>query len=509
MRTPSGENFSIWLASAALREARPLFASVDADVCVVGAGIAGMTTAYMLALHGRSVVVIDDGAIGSGETHHTTAHLTNALDDRYYEIERLHGGRGARLAAKSHAAAIDTIEEIAGRENIECDFERVPGYLFVPPGESTDVLARELAAARRAGVDLEYVDHVPLHFHDFGPALRFAEQGQLHALKYLNGLATAVERLGGRIFGNTRATRIEGGERPAVETATGAQIRAAALVVATNTPVNDRVAMHTKQAAYRSYVVAARVPVRAIPHVLLWDTSDPYHYVRLQCANGDGSREFLIVGGEDHKTGQAVDFQARFAALEDWTRERFPMVEEFPLHWSGQIMEPADAMGYIGRNPGEDNVYIVTGDSGNGMTHGTLAGLLLTDLITGRENEWATLYDPSRKSLRAALTYARENLNVAAQYTDLVLPGDVASVEDIAPGDGAIVRRGLRQLAVYRDTLGALHEHSALCTHLGCVVSWNAAEQSWDCPCHGSRFDRLDGHVLNGPAITGLTPTGE
>jgi glycine/D-amino acid oxidase-like deaminating enzyme/nitrite reductase/ring-hydroxylating ferredoxin subunit len=509
IRTPSGENASVWLATADLLQPPPITRSEDADVCVIGAGIAGITTAYMLALEGRSVVVLDDGAIASGETHHTTAHLVNALDDRYFEIERLHGSQGAKLAARSHTAAIETIEEIVGRESIECDFERLDGYLFVPPGESAEILSRELAAAQRAGVAVEYVEHVPLDFYEFGPALRFPRQGQFHAVRYVNGLAAAVKRLGGHIYGDTHVTDVEGGSRPRVTTASGAQVRAGSVVVATNTPVNDRVTMHTKQAPYRTYVIAARVPAGSVRHVLLWDTPDPYHYVRLQAANGDRAHEYLIVGGEDHKTGQADDFEQRFAALEAWTRERFPMVVDVPLQWSGQVMEPADGMAFIGLNPGEKNVYIVTGDSGNGMTHGTIAGVLLNDLIAGRENTWSTLYDPSRKSIRAAVEYARENLNVAAQYADYATPGDVKSIEDIAPGDGAIVRRGFRQIAAYRDESGALHEHSAVCTHLGCIVAWNAAEKSWDCPCHGSRFDKVDGHVLNGPAIAGLKREGE
>jgi glycine/D-amino acid oxidase-like deaminating enzyme/nitrite reductase/ring-hydroxylating ferredoxin subunit len=509
MQTSAGENVSVWLAAAELLQPPPLTKREEADVCIVGAGIVGITTAYMLALDGRSVVVIDDGAIGSGETHHTTAHLTNALDDRYFELEKLHGARGAKLAAKSHTAAVDAIEEIVGRENIACDFERVDGFLFVPPGESTDILSRELAAAQRAGVDVEYVEHVPLEFYDFGPALHFARQGQFHAIKYLNGLASAARRLGTRIYGKTHAANIEGGAKPRVETASGVEIRANAVVVATNTPVNDRVTIHTKQAPYRTYVIAARVPSRSMPHVLLWDTPDPYHYVRLQAANGQGSHEFLIVGGEDHKTGQADNFDERFAALEEWTRARFPMVEDIPFHWSGQVMEPVDGLAFIGRNPGEQHVYIATGDSGNGMTHGTIAGLLLSDLIDGRNNDWATLYDPARKSLRAGLEYARENLNVAGQYADHVTPGDVKRVEDIPRGEGAVVRRGFRQIAAYRDESGALHEYSAVCTHLGCVVTWNATENSWDCPCHGSRFDKIDGRVLNGPAIAGLRPARE
>ena len=504
MKLPSGENLSVWLATADLLKPSPLIGSEETDVCVVGAGIAGITTAYMLALEGRSVVVIDDGAIASGETHHTTAHLVNALDDRYFELERLHGQRGAKLAARSHTVAIETIEEIVGRENIECEFERVSGYLFAPPGESTDILARELAAAQRAEVDVEHVEHLPLDFYDFGPALRFPNQAQFHPLKYVNGLAAALKRLGGRIYGDTHAISIEGGSRPHVETAAGQRITANKVVVATNTPVNDRVTMHTKQAPYRTYVIGARVPTGSIPRLLLWDTPDPYHYIRLQSANGNRSHEYLIVGGEDHKTGQADDFDSRFAALESWARERFPMISDVPLRWSGQIIEPVDGLAFIGRNPGDENVYIATGDSGNGMTHGTIAGILVTDLIAGRENTWATLYDPARKSLRAVSQFARENLNVAVQYADHVTPGDVKTADDIAPGSGAIVRRGFRQIAAYRDTIGNLHEHSATCTHLGCVVTWNATEESWDCPCHGSRFDKFDGHVLNGPAIKGL-----
>ena len=214
MKSPSGENVSVWLATAELIEPPPLARDEAADVCIIGAGIAGITTAYLLALEGRAVVVLDDGPVGGGETHHTTAHLVNALDDRYYRLERLHGERGAKLAAASHTAAIDAIEEIVGRENIDCDFKRVDGYLFVPPGESTDVLTRELSAAQRAGVQVEYVEHIPLDFYDFGPALRFPSQGQFHALKYVNGLATALKRVGGRIYGATHAGEIEGGANP-------------------------------------------------------------------------------------------------------------------------------------------------------------------------------------------------------------------------------------------------------------------------------------------------------
>jgi len=269
--------------------------------------------------------------------------------------------------------------------------------------------------------------------------------------------------------------------------------------------VNDWVTMHTKQAAYRTYVIAARVPTGKVPHGLYWDNLDPYHYVRVA---RDGRDEVLIVGGQDHKTGQADDQEERFDALLLWMLERFPMAGEVLYRWSGQIIEPNDYMAFIGRNPGDDNIYIATGDSGNGITHGTVAGMLISDLIVGRDNGWAALYEPSRISLRATPEFLRENLNVAAQYRDYVTPGELGEVEEIVPDSGAVLRRGAKKVAVYKDAKGTLHQRSAVCTHLYCVVDWNDTEKTWDCPCHGSRFDRY-GTVINGPAISDLAPVDD
>src|SRR5207253_2552018 len=240
-----------------------------------------------------------------------------------------------------------------------------------------------------------------------------------------------------------------------------------------------------KQAPYLTYVVAAPVPRGSVTKALYWDTADPYHYVRLQTLDalpGDaaylanGPSDLLIVGGEDHKTGQAEDHDERSRRLEAWARLRFPRMGQVAYRWSGQVMEPVDGLAFIGPNPGDEpNVYIATGDSGMGMTHGTIAGILLTDLILGRENPWSRLYDPSRKTLRAAGEFARENLNVAAQYADWLTGGDVGSTDDIPPGGGAVLRRGVSKIAVFRDEHGALHERSAVCPHLGCVVAWNDA----------------------------------
>jgi glycine/D-amino acid oxidase-like deaminating enzyme/nitrite reductase/ring-hydroxylating ferredoxin subunit len=513
MESNSGQTLSIWVATAEVPAHSLLNENTHADVCIVGAGIAGMTTAYLLAREGKSVVVLDDGRIGGGMTERTTAHLSNAIDDRYFEIERLHGEKGARLAAQSHTAAIDRIEAIIAEEAIDCEFERLDGYLFVPPGESKEVLERELKAAHRAGLtEVEQVERAPMAAFDTGSCLRFPRQAQFHPLKYLSGLSRAIERDGGRIFTGTHASTMEGGAQARVETSDGFVITADAIVIATNTPVNDIVTIHTKQAPYASYVIGARVPGGSVTRALYWDTPDPYHYVRVQSVSSEDGNHYdvLIVGGEDHKTGQEENGHERHARLEAWARERFPQIEGIEFRWSGQVMEPVDGVAFIGRNPGDPrNVYIATGDSGMGMTHGTIAGILITDLIMKRECSWAPLYDPSRITLRAPLEYVKENLNVAAQYVeDYLTGGDVDSAEEIAAGEGAIIRRGLTKVAAYRDEQGALHECSALCPHLGCVVSWNGVEKTWDCPCHGSRFDH-QGRVINGPANSGLASLEE
>lgn len=491
---------SPWM-SFAVPPTQPLESDVRCDVCVVGAGIAGLTTAYLLAKKGRSVVVLDDGPIGGGMTSRTTAHLMSAIDDRYHEIERLHGGEGARLAAQSHAAAIEAIEAICAHEAIECDLERLDGYLFLPPGGDPDELLREYEAALRAGVEeLHWADRAPFAGFETGRCLRFGKQGQLHPLKYLAGLASAIERLGGRIH-RGHVLEVKGGTPPTVRLADGPRVDCQAAVVATNVPISDTLAIHTKQAPYLTYVLAARVPPGSVEKALYWDTLDPYHYVRTAGEDDD----LLIVGGEDHKTGQADDAETRFARLDVWMRERFPMALEIVNRWSGQVMETVDGLAYIGRDPADENVYVATGDSGMGMTHGTIAGIIITDLIHGVAVPWADLYDAKRKPVKAAAAYAKENANVAWQYTDWIKPGEVPSVDDIVAGRGAVVRRGIHKIAVYRDEAGVAHEMSAKCTHLGCAVRWNPLERTWDCPCHGSRFDAL-GHVVSGPAVLDLAP---
>lgn len=508
MKGDEGETTSYWEATADAPQPGVLNENIETNVCIVGAGIAGLTTAYLLARAGGRVCVIDDGLIAGGETSRTTAHLANAIDDRYYDIARWHGADKARLAAESHTQAIETIERIAREENIECDFERLDGYLFAAPDQSPEdakkELDDELEAAHNAGLtDVEQIARAPIKDFDTGTALRFPRQGQFHILKYIAGLARAIERDGGRLVSYTHATKIEGGERAIVETDKGFTITAANVVVATNSPINDIVSIHTKQSPYRTYVIGARVPKDAVTKALYWDTGDPYFYARLQ---SEDAHDVLIVGGEDHKTGQADDADNRFTRIEEWTRERFPMMQAVEFRWSGQVMETTDGLAYIGRNPNDkENVFIATGDSGMGMTHGTIAGMLLSDLIAGRENAWTDLYNPARVTTQSPMEFVKENLNVAAQYADWVTGGEVSSADEIKAGEGAILRRGLKKIAVYRDEAGALHERSAVCTHLGCIVHFNSLEKTWDCPCHGSRFN-TDGAVINAPAIVSLTP---
>ncbi|AUX21892.1 oxidoreductase [Sorangium cellulosum] len=488
----------------------PLARDHTADVCVVGAGIAGLSTAYFLAKAGKSVVVLDNGSVGGGESGLTTAHITNALDRRWASLAKLHGVTALRAAARSHTSAIETVERIVREEEIDCDFERVHGYLFAAPGTLTTALREEIEAAHRAGLgSVHYVDRAPLLDFDTGPAVRFPDQAQFHIRRYLAGLSRAIERDGGNLYTLAHVIDVEERAVPdkvVVKTARGHAVVASEVVLATNSPFIPRISLHMKQAAYRTYVIGLRIPRGAVPPGLYWDTADPFHYVRLASLDGaDGPDEILLVGGEDHKTGQASDADRRHARLEAWARARFTQAGEVLHRWSGEVMETVDGLAYIGRIKEGSRILIATGDCGNGMTHGTIAGLVISDLVQGRESRMTSLYAPTRVNLRppAIAELVRENANVACQYASWLGKGDVEDAARIPPGSGAVVRRGLKKLAVYRDPQGQLHEMSAMCTHLGGIVSWNPAERSWDCRCHGARYEAT-GRVIRGPATADL-----
>jgi glycine/D-amino acid oxidase-like deaminating enzyme/nitrite reductase/ring-hydroxylating ferredoxin subunit len=534
----SGNNLSSWFSPAAPTIAfEKLSRDITTDILVIGGGIAGLTTAYCLAKAGRTVVLVEDGYIGSGETGRTTAHLTCALDDRYFTLEKMFDENTAKLAADSHRAAIEWIAETVQRHAIECNFKRVDGYLFLHPSDSIETLEKEYAATHRAGIATELLHSMPSVSSETAPhCLKFPHQAQFHILQYLKGLANAFVELGGTIYTQTKVEKFttpsakthpttnghsETAHSETVQTETtqnvtanGYSISANSIVVATNSPINDLVVMHTKQWAYRTYVIAGKVPKGSVEHALWWDTGDhnsrwisqPYHYVRV--AECDEQYDLIIAGGEDHRTGQAGDEdiyeEDRYDALIAWTKQHFPQMEAIEYKWSGQVMEPLDSLAYIGKNPGDSNIFIITGDSGNGMTHGTLGGMIITDIIAGNDNPWIELYNPSRISLKTTADYLHEIGTMVAQYSDwFATPQAIHTIAGLQCGEGGIISSGLSKIAVYRNASGTLHTCTAVCPHQHGILHWNADEHTFDCPLHGSRFTG-EGIVVNGPAISNL-----
>jgi len=473
--------------------------NVSADVLVIGSGIAGLSCAYELALAGRQVTIIDRGPIARGMSARTSAHLSYEFDDYYHELIRLHGEAEARQYCQSQRAAVDRIEEICEKEGIDCDFARVDGFLCAASSTDRSLLEAEMQACHRIG--FEAVQWVRSPLGDL-PALHFRQQARFHPVKYLDRLAEVIAARNGTFYANSPVVNIdEGREGVRVTIDNGAQILAAAVIVASNSPISNTVAVHTKQAPYRTYVVAAAVPKGTAPDALIWDTNDPYHYVRLQPRQAD---DLLIIGGEDHKSGTTDDGVERAARLHAWARDRWPKLGAIEYAWSGQVYEPVDAVPYIGKAPGMERGFIVTGDSGEGLTTGVAASLILRELVMGRESPWSGVYDPGRKSLRSIGTYVHENLDVAANLTEHVHDShQLKSLDDVPADAGAIVSVDGRKLAAYRDPNGELHLRSATCTHVGCIVHWNSFERCWDCPCHGSQFS-IDGEPLAGPAMKPL-----
>lgn len=496
------ESKSLWMAIP-LPSFSPLEKDISAEVCIVGGGIAGLSAAYTLVKQGKKVVVVEKDPTSGGQTARTTAHLTWVLDDRYYRLESLFGKNKAQLAATSHFQALDFIEKIIQEEKIECDFERVDGYLFNPPGVSKKKLIKEYQAVKKIGMEVEKVERAPIFAT--GLALKFDNQAQFHPLKYLKGLIEAILNLGGKIYNDTFIKSIEEGSPCEVKTSSGIIVRADQVIVATCTPINDRFYIHTKQAAYRTYVIGALIEKGSVPKGLYWDTADPYHYVRTHKHLTDSMLEWLLVGGEDHKTGQCQEIEKKYENLTLWARKRFPMMGKIEYKWSGQVFEPVDSLAFIGKNPRGKNVYIVTGDSGNGITHGTIAGFLIPDLINGKKARLKQVYNPSRKSFRSIPKFLKENLNVFIQYLDWLTPGMIKDISQLKKEEGRILRKGALKLAVYKDKKGQIFINSARCPHLGGCVRWNSGEKSWDCPCHGARYSG-EGRVINGPSIQNLHP---
>ncbi len=506
----SGKHISFWTDSTPSAHPKPLRDNLYTDVVIVGGGIAGITTAYCLSKSGKKVIVVEDGQIGSGETGRTTAHMVTALDDRYYNLRKTFGVDRSKLIAESHQSAIDLVERIVKEENIECGFKRVDGYLFLHPTDDENSLEKEFDAAKEAGIEIERADRIPGLLKQTS-GLRFKNQAQFHPLQFLEGLCKAIEKNGGKIFTNTHAAEIT---HEGIISEDGFKIKAMHVVVATNSPVNNLFVTIEKQVAYRTYVIGALIKKGAVQDALWWDTGDfkvnaqvpPYHYIRVHPYNEE--YDLIISGGEDHPTGDTdtteVPEEERYRLVESWTREHFP-IGEIIYRWSGQVMEPMDGIAYIGRNSFDhDNVYIITGDSGNGMTHCTFAGMLITDLINGRENKWEKLYSPSRINLKAGAQAIKQFFTETMLYlTQMPNFNGTDELAELKNGEGRIIDMLEEKFGVYRDLEGRLFIVSAKCTHLKCSVAWNADELSWDCPCHGSRFT-YEGKVINGPANTDL-----
>jgi glycine/D-amino acid oxidase-like deaminating enzyme/nitrite reductase/ring-hydroxylating ferredoxin subunit len=497
---------SLWMSTKVVSTAPKLTRNIKCDTVVIGSGIAGLSCAYELANRGQSVVVLDRGAIGSGMTARTTAHLTPICDDTFSSMLKLRGEKLSRLFYESQAAAVDRIEALCKEHAIACDFRRLDGFLFpalgADPREAKDELDTEHDAARKVGARVEKASGVPFKGLRDVRCLRYPRQATFHPLKYLKGLAALIKSRRGKLFAHTPAVKFEeDSDGVAVTTKGGLVVRAQYAIVATNSPVNDRVEIHSKQAPYRTYAMAFALARGALNDALYWDTADPYHYVRLN--PGPGATDYLIVGGADHKSGEADDGAVRFEAIEAWIRGLLPDLGKEVRRWSGQVMDTIDYSGFIGKNPGDKNIYIVTGDSGQGMTHGALAGMLLHDLIIGGSSPWQEVYDPARKPASAVANFISENVTAVKNFAEYLAPGELKSLDELERGKGAIVRQGLTKIAAYRDQKGKLHQRSAKCTHLGCHLHWNSTEECWDCPCHGSQFS-VDGEVLNGPAIMDL-----
>lgn len=495
---------SYWSTSAALPRFSELADDAEVDVVVVGGGITGLTTAYLLAKAGKRVIVLERGRCGATDTGHTSAHLTMVTDARLSGLVETFGRTHAQAVWDAGLAAIATIDDIVREHAIDADFEWVDGYLHAPLGDASDERAPFEADARLAdelGFDAEYVESAPLVKR---PGVRFANQARFHPRKYLAGVAKAFVARGGRIHEHSDVE--EFCDDPRGVKANGHAVSCEDVVIATHNPlvgltgVAGATLFQTKLALYTSYVIAGRVAHGVVPDALWWDTDDPYLFIRVEPHR---DHDVVILGGDDHKTGQQDDTEACYRHLEDRLRALVPTVD-LTHRWSGQVIETPDGLPYIGQNA--DHQYAATGYGGNGLTFGTLAGIMITDAILGRENPWRELFDPGRKALTRGLwNYLKENVDYPYYLIrDRFAGAEAKSIREVRRGQGKVIERNESKVAAYRDPAGTVTLRSAICPHMGCTVGWNAAEQTWDCPCHGSRFTP-SGAVISGPAETPLS----
>ena len=497
-----GRQASYWIESTP----HPPLGSGDGDrtfdVVVIGAGMVGLTAADLLKKGGLKVAVIDAQGIVEGVTGHTTAKVTAGHGVIYSKLRRSFGEDGARLYAESNTAALEYIAVLVDSEGIDCEFARKDNYIFAESDRELQTVRAEAEASAAAGLAAEFVTDVPLPWQVAG-AVRQRNQAQFHPRKYLLHLARNIDGDGSVIWENTRATNVAEGSPCTVETERGT-ITARDVIVATHMPFLDRGLYFSKVHPEREHVVAVRVPVASVPDGMFISAGSPTRSVR---GAPFGEEALLIVSGESHKTGEESNTEDRYRRLQNWAQEHFD-VQSVEYRWSAQDNYSVDGMPFIGRyTRGSDHLFTATGFGAWGMTNGTLAGMLLSDAILGRENPWAGLYDSNRiKPLAGAKDFVKENLKVAGHFVgDRIVKQGKDNVEELLPGEAAVLGTGIGAVAAFRDDAGELHSVSATCTHLGCLVQWNNGERSWDCPCHGSRFS-CDGAVLHGPAVRPLEP---
>jgi glycine/D-amino acid oxidase-like deaminating enzyme/nitrite reductase/ring-hydroxylating ferredoxin subunit len=493
-----------WAASEPL----PTFPALDraqtVDAVVVGGGITGLTAAYLLTQAGKSVALIERRRCVEIDTGHTSAHVTMVTDLPLSSLIQYFGRDHAQAAWDAGLAAIAQIDAAVRANDIACDFAWVPGYLHAVFGEPNasdrKFLRGQADAAVDLGFDAEFVDEVPLYG---GPGVRFDDQARFHPRKYLAGLMRAIIAKGGHIYEHTEAGEFS--DRPLAVTANGHKLSCGEIVLATHTPLMGKASLasatlfQTKLALYTTYVVAGRVAKGAVPDALFWDTGDPYHYLRIEPAT---DHDVVVLGGEDHKTGQADDTTACYDRLARKLKALVPSAQ-ITHRWSGQVIETPDGLPYIGETA--EHQFAATGFSGNGMTFGTLGGMMAADRVLGRRNPWSDLFDPARKKVfGGAWDYLRENKDYPYyMIRDRFAGAEARSLRAVRRGEARIVEHDGQQVAVCRDETGRATAVSAICTHMGCLVDWNEAERTWDCPCHGSRF-AVDGTVLAGPAEKAL-----
>ncbi|HEV2723270.1 MAG TPA: FAD-dependent oxidoreductase [Thermoleophilaceae bacterium] len=493
-----GTPASLWLETAPSTDYPALDRDMTVDVAVLGGGIAGLTTALMLARSGASVAVLDAGRVGRGVSGYSTAKVTSLHSLTYADLISSRGEDHAHVYGEANEAGLATIARYARELAIDCDFRRRPNFTYTESPEEVDQVREEAESAAGVGLPSSFVQgQIGLPW-DVQGAVRFEDQAEFHPCKYLVGIAQAVRGAGGQIYEGTRAVAVDDGEQCTVHAENGREVRAGHVVVATHFPFLDRSGFFARIHPERSYVLAVRIRGQ-VPQGMYIDTQG--HSLRSQPAPGGG--ELLLVGGASHKVGQA-DEAEQYRHLDRYARERFE-VESIDYRWSTQDNIPLDKVPYVGKlAPFSKRVLVATGFRKWGYANGTAAAIMLADAVKGREHPWASTFDSSRLGPpSAAVPFVKENANVGRRFVqDRLKRG---SAEAVPPGEGAIVRDGLHQAAVHRADNGDLHALSARCTHLGCIVQWNTAERSWDCPCHGSRFG-IDGRVLQGPAVAPLEP---